>query len=69
MVKLGGLSINKILGKLSPFNILKSIGNSAKLYSEELNKQQHHKKDLSTNTKGVKNFLVDVGLKVIGKRK
>ena len=62
MEQLRGSIFNEIIGPFNPF--LNSVDNSVELYTEELKK----KKNLSKDTKEVKNVLVYAGLNVIGQK-
>ena len=62
MGQLRGSIFNEIIGPFNPF--LNSLDNSVELYTEELKK----KKNLSKDTKEVKNVLVYAGLNVIGQK-
>ena len=62
MKQLRGSIFNEIIGPFNPF--LNSVDNSVELYTEELKK----KKNLSKDTKEVKNVLVYAGLNVIGQK-
>ena len=62
MKQLRGSIFNEIIGPFNPF--LNSVDNSVELYTEELKK----KKNLSKDTKEVKNVLVYAGLNFIGQK-
>ena len=64
IVQLGGSISGEMLRPFHPFKISNSVGNSMESYTKELKK----KKDISININEAKNFLVDAGFNVIGKK-